>query len=62
MYAPPQVLEYVLLACLALATVITFYMTMTRLIYNRVYLTYDAWIFAMCLALTLQMFENLQKK
>jgi hypothetical protein len=52
------VLDAMLIASMVIATLITGYITMRRIFYNEVHLSYDAWIFAMCLAISLQLFEN----
>ena len=50
-------LDKILLVLMILVTLITGYMTVHRLIYKESYLTYDAWIFAMCFGLTLQIYD-----
>jgi hypothetical protein len=50
-------LDKILLILMITVTVMTGYMTSHRLIYKESYLTYDAWIFAMCFGLTLQIYD-----
>lgn len=51
-------IEIVLIAAMALATSIAFFLTMMRLVYGHRYMSYDSWIFAMCFAITLSIYDN----
>jgi predicted tellurium resistance membrane protein TerC len=51
-------LDSVLVVVLGIAMLITLYMTLMRLIFRHKYLSYDSWIFATCLALMLQVYDN----
>lgn len=43
---------------MSMATAIAFYMTVLRLLTRKRYISYDAWIFAMCFAVTLQIYDS----
>lgn len=51
-------LETLLLVSMSMATAIAFYMTVLRLLTRKRYISYDAWIFAMCFAVTLQIYDS----
>lgn len=51
-------LDLILVVCLSIATAITFYMTMARIATGRRHLSYDCWLFAMCFAVTLQIYDS----
>lgn len=55
-------IDYALIAVLGIATLITFFMTMTRLFTHHRYISYDSWIFATCLALTLQVGDAIMEQ
>ena len=54
-----MILDYTLLFVMTIASVITFYMTMARLFTRHRYISYDSWIFAMCFAITLSIYDNI---
>jgi hypothetical protein len=54
-----NILDHILLFTLGIACAIAFYMTIRRLITNEKHLVYDSWIFGMCFALTLQLYESI---
>lgn len=54
-----MILDHVLLFVMTIASLITFYMTMTRLFTKKSYISYDSWIFAMCFAITLSIYDNI---
>ena len=49
----------VLLVSLSVATSISFFSTVSRVLFNTREMTYDSWIFGMCFALTLQVYDAL---
>jgi len=51
-------LDTLLIIVLAAASLITLYMTLSRLLNHHRYISYDSWIFATCLALLLQVYDN----
>jgi hypothetical protein len=51
-------LDIILIMCMSISTAIAFYMTVKRLLTNTKHLSYDSWIFGMCFALTLQLYES----
>lgn len=53
-----HMIEIVLIAAMALATAIAFFLTMTRIVHGHRYISYDSWIFAMCFAITLSIYDN----
>jgi hypothetical protein len=53
-----DLLDTILIACLGIATAITLFMTVARLATHHRYLSYDCWIFAMCFAITLQVYDS----
>jgi hypothetical protein len=50
-----MILDHLLLFVMTIASLITFYMTMARLFTKK----YDSWIFAMCFAITLSIYDNM---
>lgn len=54
-------LDFILMICLGGATCISGYMTFQRIFLHNMYMSYDSWVFAMCLGLTLQMIDNFSK-
>ena len=54
-----MILDHVLLFVMTIASLITFYMTISRLFTKKSYISYDSWIFAMCFAITLSIYDNM---
>ena len=54
-----MILDYLLLFVMTIASLITFYMTISRLFTKHYYISYDSWIFAMCFAITLSIYDNI---
>jgi len=38
-------------------TLITGFMTVSRVVYHEPYISYDGWLFAMCFGITLQLYD-----
>jgi len=50
-------LEKILLYIMIAASLITGYMTLARIFLHETYISYDAWIFAMCTGISLQLYD-----
>ena len=50
-------LDKILLILMVLVTLITGFMTASRIFYNEPYISYDGWLFAMCFGLSLQIYD-----
>jgi hypothetical protein len=52
-----EALDWVLFGCLLLAAALSFVATACRLFTSKRYLSYDAWVFGMSLAMALQLYD-----
>ena len=53
-----SLIEYILIGSLLTSVLVSGYLTFVRLVYGIRYISYDAWIFGMNLAMILQIYEN----
>jgi hypothetical protein len=56
-----HILDYTLFIIMLIATIISFYMTAIRLISGHHYASYDSWMFGMCFALTVTIYDYIYK-